>query len=234
MWTQKVFFNSLLISILVHGIIILQAPKFNISVKNKKAEKIEIRYINIPKTEKRIDKRQETDRNQAKAKASAFLKLPSVITAKDIKNTEQLPVMDRPKLFKTGKEMAQSGSLLVKPSFVKPEMSAAKKVITFHQVEKSGNPVYMSYYQFVREKIRRYAYENYTRTEDGEVYLSFIIYNDGLINEIHVVEGKSAASPYLKEIALKSVRDASPFPNFPKELDYEKLSFNVVVSFEVE
>ena len=61
MWTQKVFFNSLLISILVHGIIILQAPKFNISVKNKKAEKIEIRYINIPKTEKRIDKRQETD-----------------------------------------------------------------------------------------------------------------------------------------------------------------------------
>jgi len=46
-----------------------------------------------------------------------------------------------------------------------------------------------------------------------------------------VVEGKSAASPYLKEIALKSVRDASPFPNFPKELDYEKLSFNVVGFF---
>lgn len=230
MFTQNVFFNTLLISALIHGIILFQTPNLDISVKNKKEEKLEIRYINTPKVEKRM----EINNNNSKGNSAPFLKLPPVITAKDIKNTEQPPAIDRKELFKTSKETAKNGSLLVKPYFFKPEISVAKKIITFQQVEKSSNPVYMSYYQFVREKIRRCAYENYTRTENGEVYLSFIIYNDGLINEIHVIEGKSRASPYLKEIALKSVRDASPFPDFPKELDYEKLSFNVVVSFEVE
>ncbi len=207
-----------------------QNPNFTISSKNTKEKQLEIRYV----PEAKPDLQQRQNNNVSKRNSAPFLKLPSVITSKDIKTSEQLPGIDRQELFKTSKDTAQNSSLLVKPSFLKPEISAAKKIIIFHQVEKSINPVYMSYYQFVREKIRRCAYENYTRIENGEVYLSFIIYNDGKINEIHVVEGKSMASPYLKEIALKSVRDASPFPNFPTELDYEKLSFNVVVSFEIE
>jgi outer membrane biosynthesis protein TonB len=48
------------------------------------------------------------------------------------------------------------------------------------------------------------------------------------------VEEKSSADVYLTEIALKSVNDASPFPKFPTELDYFQLSFNVIISFEIE
>ena len=88
--------------------------------------------------------------------------------------------------------------------------------------------------QIVREKIRRSAYQNYTHNETGEVYISFIISNDGYVKDVHLIEARTSASDYLKGIASRSVRDASPFPNFPKELDYPQLSFNIIISFEIE
>jgi len=36
----------------------------------------------------------------------------------------------------------------------------------------------------------------------------------------------------LIDIALKSVRDASPFPPFPKEFSAPKMSFDLTVSFK--
>jgi len=32
---------------------------------------------------------------------------------------------------------------------------------------------------------------------------------------------------------LRSIKDANPFPPFPKDLNYPELTFNVVISFEV-
>jgi TonB family protein len=66
------------------------------------------------------------------------------------------------------------------------------------------------------------------------VYLSFIISTEGYLREVRLVEEKSSFSPYLREIALRSIKEASPFPDFPKELDYPQLTFNVVISFEIE
>jgi TonB family protein len=113
---------------------------------------------------------------------------------------------------------------------------AIKKRISLPAIEmaKIDNPSYISYYQIVREKIRRSAYQNYVHSETGEVYISFIISNDGYILGVHLVEEKTSANDYLKNVALRSVKEASPFPNFPKELDYPQLSFNIIISFEIE
>ncbi|MEI6831501.1 MAG: energy transducer TonB, partial [Candidatus Omnitrophota bacterium] len=113
---------------------------------------------------------------------------------------------------------------------------AIKKKITLPAIEmaKINNPSYISYYQIVREKIRRSAYQNYTHSETGEVYISFIISNDGLIKGVRLVDERSSTNDYLRNIALRSVNDAAPFPNFPKELDYPQLSFNIIISFEIE
>lgn len=130
-----------------------------------------------------------------------------------------------------------SKTAFIKPISLKPDIIAVKKKITLPPVEmdKINNPSYINYYQIVREKIRRTAYQNYTRAETGEVYLSFIISRDGYLKEVQLNEEKSSGNSYLKEIASRSVKDASPFPVFPKELvDYPQLSFNVVISFEIE
>lgn len=123
-----------------------------------------------------------------------------------------------------------------KPTFINSQVLAIKKRISLPAIEmaKIDNPSYISYYQIVREKIRRSAYQNFTHNETGEVYASFIITNDGYIKDVRLAEEKTTVNEYLKDIALRSIRDASPFPNFPKELDYPQLSFNIIISFEIE
>jgi TonB family protein len=162
-----------------------------------------------------------------------FLKMSAKITAD--KRTPP-PFVDKDMIFSKTRAVNSRQGLFTKPDFVKPDIIAVKKKITLPalDIERINNPSYISYYHIVREKIRRAAYQNYTRTETGEVYLSFVISSAGDIKEIRTVAEKSSPSLYLREIALRSVSDAAPFPNFPKELDYPQLSFNVVISFEVE
>ena len=123
-----------------------------------------------------------------------------------------------------------------KPSAARLDILAIKKKITLPPIEmnKINNPSYISYYQIVREKIKRAAYQNYTCRETGEITISFVISSDGILKDLRLLEERSSASEYLREIALRSVKDASPFPNFPKELDYPRLSFNLAITFEIE
>ena len=94
--------------------------------------------------------------------------------------------------------------------------------------------LYKSYYQTIRERIRNFAYVNYLRYGEGEVYLSFILSSDGSLKDIKIFDAKSTNDAYLRDTALKSINDSSPFPSFPKSLAYPELSFNVIISFEVD
>jgi len=49
-----------------------------------------------------------------------------------------------------------------------------------------------------------------------------------------VVEERSTPNRLLKEIAKKSLRRASLFASFPEGLGQAQLSFNVIISFELE
>ena len=226
MLSNRVFQITFLISLITHGVILFQNPNFFLFPTDKKEKKLEVSYIKEPK------KAQESPKS-ATSKNEALLKL----SAKTIADKRiPPPFIDKEKIFKQDSENMMRKSTFAKPAFIKPDIIAVKKKITLPPIDmdKINNPSYISYYQIVREKIRRAAYQNYTRTETGEVYLSFIISNDGYLKDVRLAEEKSSPGPYLKEIALRSIRDASPFPNFPKELDYPQLSFNVIISFEVE
>jgi TonB family protein len=96
-------------------------------------------------------------------------------------------------------------------------------------------PAYKSYYQIIREKIRSYAYYNYKKLEEGEVFLTFTLTSNGELKDVFINESKSAQSDYLRQTALSSVKQASPFPAFPEKLRNNKtLSFHVIVSFELK
>lgn len=227
MFSNKVFQLTLLISLITHGVILFQNHHLNLFPTNKKENNLEISYIkNIKKETKEYPK-------NTILKKEPRLKLPTKIT---LEKRIPLPFIDKEDLFRKSNTNILPGSTFTKPAFIKPDIIAIKKKITLPpiNIDKIDNPSYISYYQIVREKIRRAAYQNYTHSEVGKVYLSFIISNDGYLKEIRLVEEKSSTSPYLREIALQSIKDASPYPTFPKELDYLQLSFNVVISFEIE
>jgi TonB family protein len=253
---------TLTISILIHGMIILPRANFNPFTPAPKNQTIEVRYIKKDLQLKLQQIPSEFIKQDLMPKPEPFLRLDSKIIVgnrraplpyvepadtsvgtkvapnRSENNTLANDSAQAHGLPSFGQSQAENNKTLEfsKPIFTNPEMTAFKKKISLPAIEmaKIDNPSYISYYQIVREKIRRSAYQNYTHNETGEVYVSFIISNDGYLKDVHLVEEKTTVNDYLKDIALRSIRDASPFPNFPKELDYPQLSFNIIISFEIE
>jgi len=113
----------------------------------------------------------------------------------------------------------------------------AKKSISMPTIpgEMLKTPEYRSYYSLVREKIRKYAYFYYRKLEEGEVYLTFSLTPQGALKDIIINDTQSTVSLYLKEITLKSVTEAAPYPPFPQKLQkHTELAFNVIIDFELK
>jgi TonB family protein len=229
MFSDRIFQITFLISLIAHAVILAGNPNFRFLPTPKVEKNLEVRYVQEPKKAKPELKPVNTLKNEP------FLKIPPKIT---LEKKIPPPFIDKEAVFGGNKTPNPSIRQVTfdKPAFAKPDIIAIKKKITFPPVDldKIDNPSYISYYQIVREKIKRSAYESYTRQETGDVYLSFVISGDGYLKEVRLAQERSSPNPYLREIALRSVKDAAPFPNFPKELDYPQLSFNVIISFEIE
>jgi len=93
----------------------------------------------------------------------------------------------------------------------------------------------VAYYQTIRKKIYHYAYKNYNAFEQGSVSLTFKILNNGEAVDISFDKGRTNASEKMIDIAVKSVKKASPFPLFPDELKkYPALNIKVVLDFGID
>jgi len=94
------------------------------------------------------------------------------------------------------------------------------------------NPAYMDYYRLIREKIRASTYKNYDTNYQGEVFASFLILQDGRLQNIQFNPGKQQ-NQTLYKIAKRSIESAAPFPAFPSELkEYRYLRFNISIYFK--
>lgn len=213
---ERTFRFALIISLLIHTGVVLNPFGFKILSFKPKEQKIEINYFNLKSYPESLQERREIE---LKYNRTIKRKLPP-------------PYVSRADIFK---ENIKSASL-PKPILSKPDIISVKKIIQLKNIDmdKISNPIYINYYQIIREKIRRCAYKNYNRSDTGEVYLTFVVLSDGSLSQLKVILEKSCNNTYLQEIAFKSIKDASPFPSFPKELNYPQLSFNVIISFETE
>ncbi len=223
---NKVFQITFFISLIAHGAILWQNPNFNFFPKDKKETNLEVSYVKRPIESKEPLK-------TITPKREPFLKLSAQVT---VENRTPPPFIDKENFFKGVGKVSLSDPGFAKPVFNKPDIIAIKKKITLPPIDinKINNPSYISYYQIVREKIKRSAYQNYTGKEVGEATVLFVISCDGYLKDLRLKEENSRLSTYLRETALKSIKEASPFPNFPKELDYPQLSFNLTITFEIE
>lgn len=215
---NKIFWVAFSISLVTHTIILLQNAKVTFFSLNKKEERLEVSYVPPPK--KPPERQNEAQKFPLPKKDLVLKSLTKIIP-------QRIPLS----LSRKSKDIFER-----KPALIKSDIVAIKTKITLPPVEidKSSSPAYASYYQIVREKIRRAAYQNYSGNLTGEVYLSFIIGGDGDLKEVRLLEKKSSTSEYLQGVAFSSIKDAAPFPNFPPELDYPQLSFNVIISFQIE
>jgi len=218
MYSEKSFQIALLLSLIIHTTFFLKLPLINFGQNKQALKESKIAYIQEEYIRPSLE---EHD------KSGSEISSPSLS-----KDKISLPLgVKREKFFDLLKNIQ-----FKKPDFAKTEIIAIKKKISLPPVanENITSPEYVNYYQTIRQKIKRAAYRNYTRSVNGDVYLSFVISSSGQLKDVAINEEQSTIHSYLRDIAKKTIYDASPFPRFPEDLDYPELSFNVIISFEVD
>jgi hypothetical protein len=120
----------------------------------------------------------------------------------------------------------------------KPEnmrtMELSRRVsITPIRSEKINNPVYAAYNEMVRDRIKEKVYENYDKMESGTVYLTFLLDDHGVLIDAKIIPEKTDATAHLQEIAMRSLRQASPFPSFLRGMNLSEYPFNIEIQYQV-
>ncbi|MFH1478458.1 MAG: TonB family protein [Candidatus Omnitrophota bacterium] len=225
---NKTFKIAFLFSTLIHSIFFIALPWADFFITKKDTKDMETAYVEIKHPP---DKKLVGIKPIQKRTAIKGIK-PQPIAEKlpDIKKED---ILKPPKPEKKEKDF-------IKPKVRHIDTASFIEGVNFEKMmqeekDEAKKATYVSYYRSVREKIRTYANNNYYSKKDlakGEVFLSFTVTSRGELIQVNIVDESSTDNSYLREIALNSIRDASPFPPFPEGMSQYQITFNVIISFE--
>lgn len=212
MISQKIFNIALGVSLLAHSVFIWRMPFFK-QFTFIPEKKIEVSYCFINK-EKQFSVYKEKDSlNNARA------------------SQEKLVFPGTPREALNLKVEAAS----LEPKKLEPRVPVAQAVnLTNIQSEYRRNPTELNRYYFeIWEKVRHSAYQQLynERSLSGEVRLVFAVSKGGQLIDMKVVEEGSVLDD-IKKAGVSSVKNASPFAVFPKDLVKNEEFFDIVISFE--
>lgn len=226
MTENKIFSYALAVSLIIHAAVFIRFSFHHPRLLKETIRPLELTYQPVkavsPKPEPQV-KPPSVDSRMASSKIPLENRIqngPPLIKVETIHEWSLPP---------SQWQMDKSRSVRIDPRPVERKISVPEL-----KTEKINNPVYLDYYQIVRNRIKDRAYRNYARMDAGEVYLTFVLASNGSLKQIKLIDEKTSAGAYLKDVGLKSIRESSPFPSFPHNLAYPELSFNVIISFEVK
>ncbi len=223
MYESKSLQLALLISILLHFAIFLSAPYMGVLPNKQSLNPIKVTYFKVKEhPEKLISQKFKTQALLPVAPEA----LPEV-RKEDIIN----PPHEQVKKEEPTVETIGPGSRAVIEN-----KSKKFETVVNNEKDNARKAAYISYYRLVREKIKYYADKNYIKegsVSQGEVFLSFVVASGGELLHIMIIDRRSADNSLLRDIAINSIKDASPFPAFPQGMNQYQVTFNVVISFEL-
>lgn len=218
MLENRIFQVSLLVSVLIHSVFFLGIPRMPFFPSRRSLESLKITYYRI----KELPKKKTIPRKGAEPIAR---KLPEI-------KKEEILKPPRPAKKRTKKTEAKRRHV----SAVEKAKEKKFETVIKEEQDDARKATYISYYRAVREKIRQYADRNYPRRRRlgaGEVFLSFVVASSGELLQVRVIDKGSTNDALLRNIAINSIRDASPFPSFPKGMGQYQITFNIIISFEL-
>ena len=232
---------AFLISMLLHFAIFLSAPYTGVLPKKETLKPIKVAYFKVKEQPKKVIGQKPGGGAPYVLPPMAPEALPEV-RKEDIANPP-LPFFkpepkDQPASTKDQVKKEEPTVETIGTSSRAVIGGKGKKFETVVNDEKDSGrkATYIGYYRSVREKIRYYADRNYLKegsASQGEVFLSFVVAASGELLHIMIIDAKSIEDPLLRNIAIDSIRDASPFPAFPQGMNQYQVTFNVVISFEL-
>jgi len=222
------FYIALCVSLIIHASIIGYFSSQNINILNRQVKQIEVTYQVI---EEVASEKPRLEKKMVRVVREEPLPKKVEILSKD---SNELPFFA--KAFKDISKLSDHFRFSQKQNPTIRTLDVSRGIsVPMLKSEKISNPRYLSYNQNIRQLIKQQAYRFIENPEfrAGEVYLTFVLGASGALQDLQVIERLSHASEFLKLAGLRSIKDANPFPPFPTDLNYPELTFNVVISFEV-
>ncbi len=201
MLNNTAFWASLAISVSLHVFAISAGGFFSEKPPVKKKSEIEVAYLKPEPPEDEIRE-----------------KIMETLPQKyDLKK-------NRPRQKRPENKIAEDGR-------VKADGKPAKEqYLEENELEKLEE--YMQYYELIREKIKKVVARNYTSSrEKGSVEVAFTLDKRGALKNVFVDKANSASYEILRETALKSIKQCSPFPPPPEALGQKDIAFNLSIIF---
>ncbi len=201
---------SLLLSFLLHGLVFIfifeTRERISFS-KKKKIKSVEAKAI-------------EVTRNQIKGQ----------LIDEEAPNIEPLAYIDNIML----RLAAPDNNLLTwaKPSA--SQESSADLTLADAPLDKKITkiPAYANYLRNLRVKIQAKVDRNYFISQNGEVVVIFDLASDGSLVRVGI-SPESTSDERLRSIALKAIKESSPFLFFPEELKkYPLVRFKIPIEFK--
>lgn len=230
MTNMKSFQMALGVSVAIH-LVILLIFSMNILPKQKILGEVKVNYFKINSKSLTLEKKSQglsqKDFDKIIPGQQLILSKKNKIPEKGMAALE----ISQNEIFQKQKNSFLKPSIN-KIDFLKENAIKISPVSIESNTKLPQNPAYLTYSNFVHERIRHSLYNRFSRTGDrGVVYLKFALNADGSLIEYRVIDAKSQASDKLKQITLDGLKDASPFPPFPKELNSPVATFSVTVHF---
>ncbi len=229
-WDETKIFNyALILSLAIHLVTVISLSISRSAKLKESMRPFEVTYKTVnPKTVK-------TDPiNNAK---SVQPDRPREQVKKMLTKTATIPnsfIEDSKSAVRADIDSFKKQPALLDTAYTRPKVS-----IPVFKSEKMTNPQFVSYENKIRSKIRNHAYlllekmmtaENF---EEGEVYLTFLIGSDGALREIKIIEERTRANEFLREVSLMSVKESNPFPPLPDN-KYPEITYNITISYEID
>ncbi|MCK5083202.1 MAG: TonB C-terminal domain-containing protein [Candidatus Omnitrophica bacterium] len=232
---KNLFIIGITLSLLAHAVslVLLSLPYSGTRGSSKEFKSIEVTYQDL--------------KLQGEENGKALFKDLKVIKDPKSYDDQKLRVLDKKKnMFSTIGDRIKDISKLTgklrtsqKKTHKITTLDLAKKItLPPLSTEKITNPKYLTYNDDMRDTISRnikqraYAYVNHPDFEAGEVYLTFMLASDGMLKGVKIIDEKTSANDYLREVALRSIKESNPFPPFPEGFDYPEFTFNLLISFQ--
>ncbi|MFH1062389.1 MAG: TonB family protein [Candidatus Omnitrophota bacterium] len=220
---NNIFKITLLVSLVLHALILFPMPKFE-KKQNPVIEPVYFNYlaVNIPQHNTNdIKELNKSNIQQEKNKKIAKKTYRTIKSNKSIQKTNN-KIKERP-------EVAEK-TPIIEPELKKEILTKSNPVLPKKEEELSKDKYYISYYRLINELLRdSVIYPN--DFSEGEIALTFVLNSDGSLENVDVMQDTSYRNNSLRETAKQIVKNASPFPPFPKELRQKQLTFNVVFCF---
>ncbi len=238
MYENKSLQLALLISMLLHFAVFLSAPYTGVMPKKQPINPIKVAYFKIEQEpEKLVGQKFIGQKPKTRLLPPIAPEALPEVRKEDIINPPFYPepAVKQGQVKKEEPTVETIGSGSGSRAVIGSKGKKFEAVVNGEK-DSGKKATYIGYYRLVREKIRYYADKNYIKegsASEGEVFLSFVVTSNGELLHILMVDNKSTNDSMLRNIAIDSVKDASPFPVFPQGMNQYQITFNVIISFEL-